>query len=146
MEAGGGATPILLSIGQFDRVNSAYGQPAGDALLARLESPDRGIATESGNATLIARLTGAEFLVGLDDVAGERPALIARRMMQAARQPFSAGDRPIHLTARCGVASARKGDDPLRFLRRVGAALADARPPPGSDVRACARAGGRRHR
>jgi len=135
VEAGGGATLILLSIGQFDRVNSAYGQPAGDALLARLGRRIERIATESGNATLIARLTGAEFLVGLDDVAGERPALIARRMMQAARQPFSAGDHLIHLTARCGVASARKGDDPLRFLRRVGAALADARASTGSDVR-----------
>lgn len=143
-------TLILLSLGQFDRVNAAYGAAAGDALLGRIGRRIERLAGEvSGGNTLTARIAGTEFLVALGggemEEGGANQALfLARRLMGAVAQPFNAGDHLIRLTARCGLAEARPGDDAAKLLRRASAALVDARRSDGEGIRI--RAGGRKSR
>ncbi|HEX7782130.1 MAG TPA: GGDEF domain-containing phosphodiesterase [Sphingobium sp.] len=132
---------LLLSISQLDRVNTAYGQMVGDALLGRLaRRMERLVEEVAGPTALLARIAGSEFLVGLHmESAGqagvERAKFLARRLVAAIGQPFSAGDHLIRLTGRCGIAGAGKGDDAVRLLRHAATALADARQSDGEGIR-----------
>ncbi|WP_070151440.1 putative bifunctional diguanylate cyclase/phosphodiesterase [Sphingobium phenoxybenzoativorans] len=132
---------LLLSVSQLDRVNTAYGQMAGDALLGRLARRMERLVDElAGTGALLARITGTEFLIGLSGEVGsetgmERAKFLARRLVATVSQPFNAGDHLIRLTGRCGIAGARKGDDAVRLLRHAAMALADARQSDGEGIR-----------
>jgi EAL domain-containing protein (putative c-di-GMP-specific phosphodiesterase class I) len=60
---------------------------------------------------------------------------LARQLIGAVGQPFSAGDHLIRLIARCGIAQARAEDDVTQLLRRAGTALSDARQAGGEGIR-----------
>lgn len=129
---------ILLSLSQFDRMNAAYGQMAGDALLGRIARRIERMAEEvAGPGTLVARVAGTEFLIGLtgEAASSERAVFLARRLIGAIGRPFSAGDHLIRLTARCGIAQKRLEDDASQLIRRAGTALADARQAGGEGIR-----------
>ncbi|WP_336961098.1 bifunctional diguanylate cyclase/phosphodiesterase [Sphingobium aquiterrae] len=133
------ARPIamLIAISQFDRLNSAYGQVAGNALLSRVARRMERLVDNlgTGGDAIIARIAGTEFLVGLTGTHVDRATFIARRLVAEISKPFSAGDHLIHLTARCGIAEALRNDDAARLLRRAGTALADARASTSEGIR-----------
>lgn len=130
-------TILLLSISQFDRMNAAYGQVVGDALLGRIARRIERMAADAAPGTIVARIAGTEFLVGLTGgaAASDRATILARQLIGAIGRPFSAGDHLIRLTARCGIAQSRADDDATRLLRRAGTALADARTGGGEGIR-----------
>ncbi|CCW18771.1 hypothetical protein EBBID32_31260 [Sphingobium indicum BiD32] len=130
-------TAILLSISQFERMNAAYGQVVGDALLGRIARRIERMVDDVAPGAMVARITGTEFLVGLTgEVAGsDRATFLARQLIAAIGRPFSAGDHLIRLIARCGIAQARSEDDATHLLRRAGTALADARQAGGEGIR-----------
>ena len=130
-------TVLLLSISQFDRMNAAYGQVVGDALLGRIARRIERMAAEVAEGAIVARIAGTEFLIGLTgDAAASDPAtFLARQLIGAVGRPFSAGDHVIRLTARCGIAQSRAQDDATQLLRRAGTALADARHGGGEGIR-----------
>ncbi len=135
--AGLATTILLLSISQFDRMNAAYGQVVGDALLGRIARRIERMVDDVAEGAMVARIAGTEFLVGLTgDAAGsDRATFLARQIIGAIGRPFSAGDHLIRLTARCGIAQSRLEDDPTQLLRRAGTALADARRTGGEGIR-----------
>jgi len=130
-------TILLLSISQFDRMNAAYGQVVGDALLGRIARRIERMVDDVVPGAMVARITGTEFLIGLTgEAAGnDRATFLARQAISAIGRPFSAGDHLIRLTARCGIAQARPEDDATHLLRRAGTALADARQAGGEGIR-----------
>ncbi|ANI76853.1 MULTISPECIES: putative bifunctional diguanylate cyclase/phosphodiesterase [Sphingobium] len=130
-------TILLLSISQFDRMNAAYGQVVGDALLGRIARRIERMAGDAAPGAIVARIAGTEFLIGLtgEAAASDRATFLARQLMAAIGRPFSAGDHLIRLTARCGIAQSRADDDATRLLRRAGTALADARAGGGEGIR-----------
>lgn len=130
-------TVLLLSIGQFDRMNAAYGQVVGDALLGRIARRIERMAYSLADDAVVARIAGTEFLVGLTSEAAqdERATFLARQLIGAIGRPFAAGDHLIRLTARCGIAQSRPEDDAARLIRRAGTALADARRGGGEGIR-----------
>jgi diguanylate cyclase (GGDEF)-like protein len=135
--AGLPTTILLLSISQFDRMNAAYGQVVGDALLGRIARRIERMVDDVAPDTMVARIAGTEFLIGLTgEVAGsDRATFLARQLIGAVGQPFSAGDHLIRLIARCGIAQARAEDDVTQLLRRAGTALSDARQAGGEGIR-----------
>lgn len=135
--AGLPTTILLLSISQFDRMNAAYGQVVGDALLGRIARRIERMVDDVAPGTMVARIAGTEFLIGLTgEVAGsDRATFLARQLIGAVGQPFSAGDHLIRLIARCGIAQARAEDDVTQLLRRAGTALSDARQAGGEGIR-----------
>ncbi|MEK7342370.1 MAG: EAL domain-containing protein [Pseudomonadota bacterium] len=130
-------TILLLSISQFDRMNAAYGQVVGDALLGRIARRIERMVDDVAPGAMVARIAGTEFLVGLTgEAAGsDRSTFLARQLIGAIGRPFSAGDHLIRLTTRCGIAQARAEDDATQLLRRAGTALADARQADGEGIR-----------
>lgn len=127
-------TVLLIGLGEFDRVNSAYGRLVGDAMLNRVAMRlTRLVNVMAPRDSLVARLAGTEFLVGLASEPGateppiERATLLARQIISETSRPFNAGDFLIRLTARCGIAPGQAGDVAELILRRAGNALADAR-------------------
>lgn len=148
-----GASPVCLLIGisQYDTVNAAYGEIAGDAILARVARRIQQAGHDlHGREDLVARVAGTEFLIALrSDIEGEergaeRALLLARHIVQDMAKPFVAGDSQIRLTARCGIAEGLAADDAARLLRRASAALADARRSGTGDI--CLRTTDRRGR
>lgn len=148
---GGAKRPILLllSVSRFDRLNAAYGEVVGDALLRGMARRIENLVEDMfGARAIVARITGADYVVGLaqnegtpagDTTSGiERAKFLARRLVAALARPFSTGDDLVRMTARCGIAQARKGDDAVRLLRRAGTALADARDTAGAGIRVSA--------
>ena len=130
-------TVLLLSISQFERMNAAYGQVVGDALLGRIARRIERLVDDVAPGAMVARIAGTEFLVGLTGEAagGDRATFLARQLIGAIGRPFSAGDHLIRLIARCGIAQARSDDDATLMLRRAGTALADARQAGGEGIR-----------
>ena len=130
-------TILLLSISQFDRMNAAYGQVVGDALLGRIARRIERMVDDVAPGSMIARIAGTEFLVGLTgEAAGsDRATFLARQLIGVIGRPFSAGDHLIRLTTRCGIAQSRMEDDATALLRRAGTALADARQAGGEGIR-----------
>lgn len=135
--ANGAPYVLLLSIGPFDRVNAAYGQTAGDALLGRIARRiERAVEGYGAADTLIARIAGTEYMVGFvaDKSGADVPLSLARSLIAAIGQPFSSGDHLIRLTGRCGIAEGLVGDDATRLLRRAGTALAAAKQSDGEGI------------
>ena len=130
-------TILLLSISQFERMNAAYGQVVGDALLGRIARRIERMVDDVAPGAMVARIAGTEFLVGLagEQGNGDRATFLARQLIGAIGRPFSAGDHLIRLIARCGIAQARSEDDATHLLRRAGMALADARQAGGEGIR-----------
>ncbi|MBN8831471.1 MAG: bifunctional diguanylate cyclase/phosphodiesterase [Sphingomonadales bacterium] len=125
---------LLIGLGEFDRVNAAYGQLVGDAMLSRVAiRVTRLVDAMGARDALVARLTGTEFLIGLPGEPGmgepplERAALLARQLIAEISRPFNSGDFLIRLSGCCGIAPAQEGDAAEMILRRVSNALADAR-------------------
>ncbi|WP_150292202.1 putative bifunctional diguanylate cyclase/phosphodiesterase [Sphingobium estronivorans] len=130
-------TVLLLSISQFDRMNAAYGQVVGDALLGRIARRIERMTVDVATGAIAARIAGTEFLIGLtgEAAAADRATFLARQLIGAIGRPFSAGDHLIRLTARCGIAQSRPDDDATHLIRRAGTALADARQGGGEGIR-----------
>jgi diguanylate cyclase (GGDEF)-like protein len=127
-------TCLLIGISQYESINAAYGQAAGDSILARVARRIVRSGEEIlGRDDLVARIAGTEFLIGLrpdtdcNESNAERALLLARQIVARVGLPFAAGDQHIRVIVRCGIAEGMNADDPSRLLRRTAAALADAR-------------------
>ncbi len=127
---------ILLAASRFDMVNAAFGSATGDALLRSAARRIERIVVRPGERDrLVARIAGAEFLVGLPPGATpEQASAVADALVAALCRPFVAGERVVTLAWDVGMVIAEDGDgDAAALIRRTGAALSDAK---ASDSRA----------
>lgn len=117
---------ILIGLGQFAAVNTAYGRTAGDAMLAAASKRLGGIARELlGRQVMVARIGGAEFVVAATDPDPARLELAAGRAAEALRAPFLVADRPTSVDVRTSMAWSQPGDDAAALLRRASEGLVD---------------------
>lgn len=120
--AAGQMTLLLISISRFDMVNAAYGRATGDALLRsvarRIEDAVRKV---SSSTLFIARLAGADFLIGLRGGEGSADARhIGEGLSQVIARPFVSGEHVIPLSSRIGVVSLSCAiHDATSFLHRA---------------------------
>ena len=125
LDDGDGVGVVLVALGRFDMVNTAYGRDAGDAVLraasTRIADAARAVL---GRRAVLARMGGAEFLVAAGDADAAALAAAAKGIEEALTRPFVIGDAIAPVGARIATAASRPGDDPAALLRRAGEALA----------------------
>ena len=112
---------IMLDLDHFKTVNDTLGHAMGDQLLKaaarRLEAGVRG-------GDLVARLGGDEFVIVMRDTADGREALAAAdRIVDAFRQPITAGGLELQATASVGVVITPPDASVESALREADAAM-----------------------
>ena len=117
IEATGGMLALhFIDLDRFKSVNDAFGHHVGDQFLkvvaTRLSASVRG-------SDIVARLGGDEFAIVQPDIAGEEDAIaLARRVIEAMRQPFFFERHELKATASVGITlcprDATTADDLLR--------------------------------
>jgi len=104
-------TLLLIDMDQFHKVNEAYGNEMGDAVLTGIAKLLRGCLRD---IDLAARISGEEFGVILPETHGEGAVKVAERIRDTiARHTFFAGSHsnPVGCTVSIGVASTRFGQN-----------------------------------
>ena len=106
------AAVLFLDLDRFKVVNDSMGHAAGDQLLKavaqRLEAALRPNDT-------VARLSGDEFTLLLDDVCEAREAtIIAERVLHSLQAPFLLDGRELFIGASIGIALATARSNPSR--------------------------------
>ncbi len=120
---------LLISITRFDAINSAFGVDAGDRVLRSIAHRIEPLVADLGKDTLVARSTGAEFIVCIGDaIPPSRLMLLAESIVEIIERPISTGGDIIKLGCRVGIAPAHKEDrDTAQMLKRAGLALGEAK-------------------
>jgi len=139
LSAGTPVTLLLLAVSRFDMINAAFGRATGDGLMRSAARQIERFAIEAGGrSTMVARVAGAEFAIGLEEgEPAERARLLADELSRALTRPFVAGEHMVPLGCRIGLATAHdEGDDATALLRRASAALAEAKTGESGTVRA----------
>jgi len=132
---GGRITVLLIALTRFDLVNASYGRAAGDAVLTMaLERIEHVTAELLGSRAIVARMSGAEFLVAARD-PDARADLAAERLAAELARTYPVADTPIVIAARIGIAGAEHDDQAGSLLRRASEALAEAKASDGAVIR-----------
>ena len=132
-QAGSGDGPFgvaILDLDRFKAVNDTFGHGVGDALLCEVATRLTGVVGEKG---LVARLGGDEFGILLPEVASTANAAgIAKGIVSAVNGPVFVDGRHLGISACCGMAIARPGDDksPSRIMADADLALYQAKSNP----------------
>jgi diguanylate cyclase (GGDEF)-like protein len=102
IEEGGAISVILCDLDHFKRINDTYGHSAGDAALVAVAGA---LKQERRETDLCCRYGGEEFVLLLEQVAGEAALLAAERVRARIEQlDFRVEGRQVPLTASAGVA------------------------------------------
>src|SRR3954471_3860902 len=114
---------LFLDLDKFKAVNDVLGHAAGDELLSAVAARLEGILRAGDTA---ARLSGDEFAVLCEDVAGERHAIgVAERVAEALRDPFRlGGGDEVNVGTSVGITLATEPtEDADMLLREADAAM-----------------------
>jgi len=133
------AAVMFMDLDNFKRINDTSGHSAGDRLLraaaTRLRDAIRAsdlvsrVGAVPGPEGAVARLGGDEFIVLLPDVSrAEDPAKVARRVLDAFRQPIQVGDKEFFVSMSIGIGIfPQDGENVEDLLKNADAALYHAK-------------------
>jgi diguanylate cyclase (GGDEF)-like protein len=106
-----GATAVLfVDLDDFKQVNDTHGHAAGDAALVEL---GRRLQTAVRPGDTIARIGGDEFVALCEHVDEESALAVGERLLEAIREPFTAGEVKHELSASIGIALGPSDPDAL---------------------------------
>jgi EAL domain-containing protein (putative c-di-GMP-specific phosphodiesterase class I) len=101
-----------------------------------------GVAGELlGSGAIVARMSGAEFLLAARDSEG-RATLAAERLAAELARPYAVAETPVVSGVRIGIAVAERDDQAGSLLRRASEALADAKASDSTTIRRVGGEGG----
>ena len=112
---------ILLDLDRFKNVNDSLGHDAGDELIRRCAERLREVLRGSDT---VARLGGDEFAVLLPGSRSEETVRVARKLLEAMRQPFLVAGRELRVTVSLGLAvGPQDGDDVQTLVKSADTAM-----------------------
>ena len=118
---GGQVGVILLDVDRFKNVNDSLGHDAGDELIKR--SADRLREALRGSDT-VARLGGDEFAILLPGLRSDETTRVARKLLEAMRQPFLVAGRELRVSASLGLAiGPQDGEDVQTLVKSADTAM-----------------------
>jgi diguanylate cyclase (GGDEF)-like protein len=117
---------MFLDLDHFKDVNDTLGHRVGDALLKELSRRIRGALRQSD---VLARISGDEFVVVLEDLPDEgAPERVARMILDEVRRPFQVEGNEIHVSGSLGLAiHPEDGADAETLLKNADAAMYHAK-------------------
>jgi diguanylate cyclase (GGDEF)-like protein/PAS domain S-box-containing protein len=117
---------MFLDLDHFKDVNDTLGHRVGDALLKELA---RRIRASLRQSDLLARISGDEFVVVLEDVTDDyAPEHVARKILDEVRRPFQLEGNEIHVSCSLGLAlHPEDGTDADTLLKNADAAMYHAK-------------------
>jgi diguanylate cyclase (GGDEF)-like protein len=105
---------IALDLNGFKQVNDTLGHHVGDLLLQHVAARLTDCVRETDT---VARLGGDEFAIVLPNVSSVNDATeVARRVLEAIRQPIDLDGNPVHVGASIGVAVFPEHGDHIETL------------------------------
>jgi diguanylate cyclase len=121
-QQGGGPVSILAwDIDRFKAVNDAYGHRAGDKVLRVL---GQHLAQHVRGTDFVARYGGEEFLMILVGTQAADARIAADKIREGiARIGFHFRNKPVTVTASCGITTIRADDTPDSVFDRADRAL-----------------------
>jgi diguanylate cyclase (GGDEF)-like protein/PAS domain S-box-containing protein len=112
---------LFIDVDRFKLVNDSLGHHAGDELLAAVAPRLRQVVRASDT---VARFSGDEFGILLEDIAGEHEAIAtAERIAAVFARPFVLGASEHFVTLSIGIALARGGEPAENLIRDADAAM-----------------------
>ncbi len=117
---------MFLDLDHFKDVNDTLGHRVGDALLKELA---RRIRASLRQSDVLARISGDEFVVVLEDLSDEgAPERVARIILEEVRRPFHVEGNEIHVSGSLGLAiHPDDGSDAETLLKNADAAMYHAK-------------------
>ncbi len=117
---------MLFDLDKFKDVNDELGHKMGDQLLALVGERVIGVLRQSDS---LARMGGDEFLVLLTNMVHPGDAdIVARKILDVLREPFSIENHLLHITTSIGVAIyPEDGVDGDTLIKRADIAMYDAK-------------------
>ncbi|HUL95901.1 MAG TPA: PAS domain-containing protein [Usitatibacter sp.] len=117
---------MFLDLDHFKDVNDTLGHRVGDALLKELARRIRGALRQSD---LLARVSGDEFVVMLEDLPDEQaPERVARMILDEVRRPFQVEGNEIIVSGSLGLAMhPEDGSDAETLIKNADAAMYHAK-------------------
>ncbi len=124
---------IFVDVDRFKRINDSLGHVTGDEFLVAIGNRMKAVVRSND---LIARFGGDEFVVLLEDVAGQDEAVIAsRRICTAVEQPMVLpGGYEMVATVSVGIAMTEPGKTTDDLLRDADVAMYEAKARGGGGV------------
>ena len=122
---GGTITIAAWDVDNFKSINDEFGHMAGDKVLRIL---GQHLARNVRGTDFVARYGGEEFvmiMIGMDSEQALKACNKVRAGIQAIAFHFR--DRPVTVTASCGITSFRMGDVPDMAFERADGALYEAK-------------------
>ncbi|MFB8830163.1 diguanylate cyclase domain-containing protein [Azotobacter sp. CWF10] len=113
---------LMFDLDHFKRINDTLGHPAGDRVLVAVA---QAVRQDLRDVDCFARWGGEEFIVLLPDSGAEAARVLAERLRLSLRWTDAA--LPMPLTASFAVTEMGAGEDPVALLRRLDAALYQAK-------------------
>ena len=117
---------MFLDLDHFKDVNDTLGHRVGDALLQELARRIRAALRQSD---LLARVSGDEFVVLLEDLSEDgAPEHVAHKILGEVRRPFNVEGHEIHVSGSLGLALyPEDGTDAETLLKNADAAMYHAK-------------------
>jgi diguanylate cyclase (GGDEF)-like protein/PAS domain S-box-containing protein len=120
--ASGMLAVLFVDLDRFKNINDSLGHPAGDDMLRQLAGRLSRLVRRDDT---VARLSGDEFVVLLEDIgSAEHAALTVEKLMQAFAEPLQLEDTEVRMTASIGVSLyPQDGKDSSTLLKNADAAM-----------------------
>jgi len=116
---------LAWDIDRFKQINDAYGHKAGDKVLRVI---GQHLAQHVRGTDFVARYGGEEFVMILVGTAGEQAKVAADKIRIAiAAIGFHFRNKPVTVTASCGITTLRDGDTTETVFDRADKALYKAK-------------------
>ena len=117
---------MFLDLDHFKDVNDTLGHRVGDLLLKEVSRRIRAALRQSD---VLARISGDEFVIALEDLHDEdAPDHVARKILEEVRRPFQIEGNEIHVSGSLGLALyPEDGEDAETLLKNADAAMYHAK-------------------
>jgi diguanylate cyclase (GGDEF)-like protein/PAS domain S-box-containing protein len=111
---------LFIDLDRFKEVNDAYGHQAGDQALQEI---GRRLSVFDSATTTVARISGDEFVIVLEDAGLDEARALAEVLLQRLALPIRAGGHKVTVGASIGIALDDQAQTPDDLLGNADAAM-----------------------